>query len=201
MIRVDADFERRVEEAVKLAEAGTDAELVVVVAPQSGTYLDISCVLASAATLVLLAVLFALPFDFHPWLLILELGLAWPALVWVFSAAAVSRAVTPLARRREQVSSLAAAEFHREMVHSTPGRSGVLVYLSLLEQEVEVIADVGIEGRIAKGEWAQATHRFAQHDLDAFVAGLADLGGVLRAHVPPVEGPRIELTDAPRIRR
>lgn len=200
-MKITPDFERRVEAAVQGAEAHTDAELVVVVAPQSGTYRDLPFALASAATLALLAVVIALPFEFHPWMLVIELGVAWPAFAWVFSAAAVCRAVASATRKRDQVVAAAAAEFHREMVHSTPARVGVLVYLSLLEQEVEVIADVGIQGRIPNGEWALATRPFERHDADGFVAGIASIGAVLRAHVPPtVDVPRLELADAPRIR-
>ncbi len=202
MIKVTPDFERAVEAAVQEAEAHTDAELVVVVAPQSGTYRDLPFALASAASLVLLALVVALPFEFHPWLAVIEIGLAWPAFAWVFSAAPVCRTVASATRKREQVAAAAAAEFHREMVHSTPARVGVLVYLSILEQQVEVIADVGIQGRIPNGEWDVAARPFAQHDPESFAAGIASIGAVLRAHIPPVaDAPRLELADAPRIRR
>jgi len=55
-----------------------------------------------------------------------------------------------MARRVEQ---RAAEAFIAEEVFATPKRTGILIFLSLLERRVLVIGDAGINSRVAPGAW------------------------------------------------
>ena len=202
MIFADESFSRRVEEAVADIETRTDAEVVVVAAARSGGYRDLSFGAATAGTFVLLLVLEAVPFAIHPWAIIADLAVAWPVLAWIASSDRVTRWLLRSARIDAAVERAAAAEFHREGVHATPNRSGLLVYLSALEGRVELIPDVGLEAHIPRGRFAQALKTFAHDDTEHFLAGLAAVGAVLEMHVPHREGSDdVDLPNAPRIRR
>ncbi|MBA2322064.1 MAG: hypothetical protein H0V89_13035 [Deltaproteobacteria bacterium] len=201
MVKGDAAFASRVEQTVAAIEAGTDAEVVVVSAPRSGTYRDVPFAAASALVFLAMNAALFLPFTVSPWALSLELLLLWAAGAWLFSSAPVMRALTHPERRRRHVREAAFAEFHREAVHATPRRIGVLVYVSFLEQQVEIVCDVGIDAVLPGGRWIEVRRLFEVHTLDGFVTGLSAMGALLAEAVPASEhGPGLELSDAPRIR-
>lgn len=201
MIHANARFSEVVEEAVGAIEARTDAELVIVAAGHSGTYRDVTFAAACAAALLLLVALLYAPIVVTPAMVLVEIVGFWVLSAWLLSWPRLIRLMTSRERMERQVRAAAEAEFVREAVYATPQRTGVLVYVSSLEGRVEVIADVGIEGRVPPGLWRKALLEFSHGDLDHFVRGLHRVGEVLAEHVPPVDDPnRLELPDAPRVR-
>jgi len=201
VIHTDHRFLGAVEAAVGKLEAGTDAEVVVVASGRSGHYRDVAMGAATALTLVLLVAMLYVPVVIPPWSVAVELAVAWPLAAWLFNGPRAIRLLASKRRLQRQVREAAATEFVREGVYATPQHTGILVYLSVLEGEVEVISDVGIDGRVPPGEWRKATATFATDDLDHFLRGLERVGEVLASYVPPVDDPnRLELSDAPRVR-
>lgn len=195
----DERFARRVEEAVTRAEALTSAELVVVAAPSSGSYVDVALGAALSAVGVALLVAFYSPIAFHPDWLPLELavvGGAFGLLTW--RSAVLTRLLTRRSRRRAQVELAAAAAFHQEQVHATRERTGVLFYVSALERELVVIHDHGVDARVAPGAWA-SLHLEAR-DLDGLCASIERAGALLGAHLTRTHDDVNELPDAPVMR-
>jgi putative membrane protein len=202
VIHTDARFEKAVAETVARIEQRTDAEIVVVAAERSGTYRDVAMTWAAVAAFVLLLIILFSPWSWPPVLVAFDVGVIFPALSWALDTRWAMSRLAPAARRREQVRAMAEAEFVREVVHGTPNRTGLLVYVSALESAVEVIPDVGITGRIAPGALVPAIKAFDEHDLDGFLKALEALGDVLARGVPHVEGvsDAFDLPDAPRVR-
>jgi putative membrane protein len=200
VLHTDAKFSQAVEAAVSRIEQQTDAEVIVVAASRSGSYRDVSLVGASLLSMAALIVLIVVPVVVHPTMVIIEVALTWAIASWVLDGAWFVRLLTPRRRREAQVDESAHAEFHRESVHATPHRTGVLVYVSALEGKVEVLADLGIQGRVPPARWQTACANFAHDDLPHFLRGLDALGEVLAQHVPKVEDDVIDLPNAPRIR-
>ena len=205
MIRIDRTFSEAVERAVREAERGTSAELIVVVAARSGSYLDVAGALGAAvAVLVLLAALFA-PIPFHPLAVAIEIPLAFGIAAWLaHRTPGLLRALAPAARLRKQVERAAAEHFLAEAVHGTRGRTGLLVYLSLLEEHVALVPDLGLEGRVPSAAWSAVRWSVSgdpsrprtQEDL---VRGIEGVGAILRARVPADGRDVNEIPDAPRI--
>lgn len=201
MIHTDDRFSSRVEQTVAAIEAGTDAEVVVVAAPRSGSYADVTVTAASVAALCAFAVLLVVPWQVHPVFGLLDLVLTWGLARWLLDEPWFLRRVTSTARRERQVADAAAAVFHQEAIHATPHRLALLVYVSALEGQVELIPDLGLEARIPRGRWAAVGDDFSHDDLEHFLAGLKKVGELLAAEVPSTgEGPD-HLSNAPRIRR
>jgi putative membrane protein len=197
---MDEGFAKAVEDEVARIERGTDAEIVVVSASQSGQYRDVA--MAGAALLTLLLVIGALvvPYTMHPSTLVVLMVLAFPALGWLLHSPWFLGRASGASRRAQQVREAAESEFVREAVHGTPNRSGVLVYRSALERRVEVIVDFGVQGRAPKGELDLAISAFGA-DKDRFLAGLRALGELLARRVPATEHSQaFDLHNAPRIR-
>ena len=89
-----------------------------------------------------------------------------------------------MARRVEQ---RAAEAFISEEVFATPRRTGILIFLSLLERRVLVIGDAGINSRVAAGAWDDiirgvVTAVGSGHPADGLVEAIRACGALLAGH-------------------
>lgn len=144
-------------EAVQAVEASSSAELVVAVRARSGSYLAAALLAGIVAGYGTLAFLL-----FSPW----EFGLAWflvdPGLAGALAMLAALRipAFTRLLSRRaarlRHVAAAARATFVEKGMDRTAGRTGILLYISLLEREIEVVVDAGVEALAATDVWRRA---------------------------------------------
>lgn len=201
MLHTDDRFSTAVEARVADIETRTDAELVVVAAERSGHYRDITARVGAAGALLVCAFLLWIPHLIaEPWFL-LDLVLTYVFFEWLSRSRRIVRLLTREERRAEQARLAAEREFHHEAVHGTARRIGVLVYVSALEGIVEVVPDLGIQGRVPGGEMIGAVEAFHHDDLDHFLTGLDALGEVLARYVPATDHPdAIDLPNAPRVR-
>jgi len=150
-------------DAVRDVESRCSAELVVAVRARSGFYLHADLI---AGILAALAVLIGLLFS--PW----PFDLVWfvidPLLAGALGAflasglPAVRRALTFWRVRRRQVETAARATFVEKRIHATTGRTGILVYISLLEREAAVIHDLGIDTLATTDGWRLAVEEIEE---------------------------------------
>lgn len=205
MIRTDRTFTAAIERAVGVAERGTSAELIFVVAARSGSYLDAAgAVGAGCAMLVLLVALFA-PAYFPPIAVAVDVPLVFALATWLaHRTPGLMRAIVPAGRRRRQVDRAAAEHFLTEAVHGTRGRTGLCVYVSLLEERVAILPDLGLDGRVPAATWAEL--RWSEtgdpsrpRTLDDLVRGVEQIGAILRQRVPADTTDINESPNAPRI--
>jgi putative membrane protein len=110
------------------------------------------------------------------------------------------------ARATELAEEQAFQEFHRFELHRTDARTGVLLFVSLLERRAIVLADEGIHARVGPEPW-QATNEavlagIRRGSLAAgLLAGIESTGAVLAQHFPPAAGDRNEVPDRIVVRR
>jgi putative membrane protein len=186
------DSRRRIDEAVREAESGTSGEIVVVIVDAADEYAEASWRLAFAlAGLVMLADLSyrhyaAFWLSWNPDTLCLAvlaagvlgfLASSWPPL---------RRFLVGRDRMRRVVRRAADAAFANERVCETRERTGILVFLSLLERQVVVLPDTGIATKAAEISWAGVVETIVQglkagRPADALVAGVKSCGDTLRA--------------------
>src|SRR6185295_9852918 len=81
----------------------------------------------------------------------------------------VRRALTRRSARRRRVESAARATFVERRIHGTSGRTGILLYVSVLEREAAMVVDVGVEALAATDAW-----RKAAGEIEAAVRSGAD---------------------------
>src|SRR6185503_18523542 len=67
----------------------------------------------------------------------------------------VERLLTPVALRRRLVTHAARATFVERGVHNTLQRSGLLVYISWVEQQAALVPDSGLARAVAPAELAE----------------------------------------------
>lgn len=94
--------------------------------------------------------------------------------------------------------------FSQLRVWDTEHNNGVLVYVLLADQAVEVVADRGIHARVGSHPWnaicLQMQSAFARADFCAgAVSGIAALSSAISEHYPRQSGQGNELPDAPVI--
>jgi putative membrane protein len=143
--------------AIKAVEARSRAEVVVVVRPVAGRYLGEDLIIGDIVGLCVLGYLLT-----SPWQLAPIVYLAVPALAIALVVGLLR--VLPFVRRRligedrkqEAVREAAAACFFHKQIGSTRERTGVLVFVALFEQRVEILADTGILHVVPKSDWREA---------------------------------------------
>jgi len=188
-------------DAVSSIEARSSAELVIAVRARSALYLHSDILVGVLAGLATLAFLL-----FSPWEFALHWFLIDPVLVGALVALAASRlppirrALTPRSHREARVRAAAGAVFLEKGVHHTRERTGILLYISLLERRALLLADSGIEREVPRREWRVATAAIdrvvaAGGDGAEVARALASLADLLALHLPHATGDVNELPD------
>jgi uncharacterized protein len=135
---------RAIEAAVRDAERRTSGEIVPVLAERSDEYAEVRLVaaalLAPGAGVLWLA--FAPGRDL--WLLPTQFGV-FAVVAWLSGRRALLRLLAPGAWLAERVQRAAELAFHQLGMVETRDRTGILIYVSLLERRVVVLADRGIQ--------------------------------------------------------
>ena len=92
--------------------------------------------------------------------------------------------------------------FYEAGIANTDKEMGVLIYLSLLERRLEVIADRGILRAVPPMKWNQALFNLRQAgrrpELKSLNEAMCELGLLLGEHVPATGENPNELPDQPR---
>ena len=180
---------QRLRAAIRVAEAKTHGEIVTVIARASGNYFYYPTLWAAILAILSPVVLLALPWSLGP-LGIVELQLL------VFVLLAIGLRWAPIKMRlvpREQQQLYCRRRAHEQFLvqglHHTRERSGVLLYVSLAEHRVELLADAGIHAKVAAGTWERIvaifTGQVRRGDVAAgFVAAIDAVGAELARHLP-----------------
>ncbi len=194
--------------AVAAAEAQTAGEIVTVVAPCSDAYRDVTLHYAVLAMLAVPVTLALVPRSWIDWwsawlldwnedwsrgLLMLALAvllaLAFLLGRFLFSWRPLLMALTPGATKSRRVRRRAIAHFRSACEGRTHGRTGILIYLSLMERRAEIVADRAINEKVDPAVWGEAMAAMVDEVKAGRVgAGMAaaveKVGAVLAQHLP-----------------
>jgi len=188
---------------IREIEKRTDAELVLVVRARSHSYAAANYLFGALLAFAGLNFLLFSPFSFHEFWVPIDVALLFVLGAFVSSRSnAIRRWLTRKSVRDKSVRTGAAAMFYEAGIANTKAEMGVLVYVSLLERRLELIADRGILKAVPPLEWNQTL--FDLHEAgkqphpETLTAGLEKLGVLLAQHLPAgTENPN-ELPDTPR---
>ena len=187
--RTPSHFLKALHEVAQRVDHDTAATVTVVLRRSSGSYRDVEFLLgAIVAWLGLIALLF-LPWDVAEWSVPIDVVVLFALSAWLCSRTRLRRWLTSRRRQRRQVRHTAHVAFVEEGVWHAPRNQGVLIYWSRLERQVEVVAGMGLHGRVPAHEWNTIVHALRQaprqeHTGKVFVERLKELGALLAAHLP-----------------
>ena len=196
------DAEREpVHAALAEVERATSGEIVPVVVERS----DPHPAAPWRAALVILAVGTGLLTPHLPWnnpglFLLCQLGLGGLGFAVACALPDFRRAFIAEDRATATAQEQALQEFFSNGLFKTEQRTGVLLFVSLLEHRVVVLADSGVDDVVGAEAW-QSTDRAILEGIragslrDGLIAGIRVAGGVLAEHFPSGDGaaPRNEL--------
>lgn len=107
-----------------------------------------------------------------------------------------------IARREidEEVEEAAITSFFKKGLHRTRGETGVLLFISLFEHRVWILADRGIDRKVGPGHWDELVGDVVQgirqkRAGEAIAEAVTRIGRLLAEHFPRHEDDRDELTN------
>ena len=203
--------------AVADAEKKTGGEIATAIIAESDDYGFRELLLAIVAGVVVWTVALGFPgplqallnrlfWGWEPWVLAAVqavIGMLGGMVVYlVAQIPAVDRLIVPKAVMREAVTRRARRHFVDSGTYDTIDNTGVLIFISLLERRVELIADRGIHQQVEAGTWEPIVTELTQgiHDgrtAEALVKAVTACGNVLEGRVQPRAENTNELANRP----
>jgi putative membrane protein len=186
---LSAAEEERIGEAIKRVERTTSGEIVAVVAAESDSYAWAPILVAALSALAVAGPLIVFTWMDVRWIYFWQ--------VLVFAAAAVLLSLRPIryllvprSVMRERAHARAVEQFLAQNLHTTEGRTGVLIFVSLAERYAEILADAGIHAKVHASGWQTIVDTLTAHladgrPADGFEEAIERCGALLATHFPP----------------
>jgi putative membrane protein len=184
--------------AIREAEKKTSGQIVCVLAHSSSAYAHVPILWASALAL------------FTPWPLIhltewsVQRIFLLQLVVFIvagllFSWMPLRLRLVPRALQRVRAHRAALEQFVVRGISRTKNRTGVLIFVSLAEHYVRIVADEAIAAKVQHPDWQDAVDALTAHMRDGritegLIAAVERCGAVLATHAPPDGSPN-ELPD------
>lgn len=191
---------KRIADSITEVERHTSGELVTVIAKRADDYLYIPTLLAALLALITPAVIGLVG---HPWAiansyLLQVAGFMFFAIL--FRLPPLTMRLIPKQVKYQRAHRVAMEQFFAQNLHHTRERTGVLLFVSVAEHYVEIIADQGINDRVPADAWQGIVNRFvsdvkANKTADGFVSAVSACGGLLQEHFPAAETNHNELAN------
>ncbi len=211
-----ADHDKiRVHHAIQQLEKNSGGELVAVIAQASDDYLYIPLLWASLIALLLPGLLYFLATQFGwqaglphwGWGSLTDYAELYVIQIIVFCLLAlcfrhdkVKMHLVPARVKHRRAHRHAHYCFLERGLHKTQARNSIMIFVSIAEHHVEILADQGINERIDHTIWQAIVDRFivsikAGEIGDGLLHAVAECGDLLSAHFPGKRHDRNELTD------
>ena len=193
-----------IERRAAAVEQRTGVQIVAAVVGKSDAYVELPWkAFALGAALASLGCVVSVPAVRALSVVLLVLGVGAASALAAVILPAYARLYLTGTRRDLEVRLNAQALFLRHRLFATRARNGVLVLVSRFERRVEILADVGLDGRVGRGDWEGVIARMrpllaAASFANALLEGLGASEELLAAHGfvgPPAAGN--ELPDRP----
>lgn len=205
---------QRIAEAIDKAEAATAAEIVPYVVVQSDAYpaarwrggvLGALLIVSAAALLRATPAPTLAPYLADLYVLAAALGTGIVGAVAAGALPPLTRALTPPDEMGRAVYRRAVEAFLEHELFDTQDRTGILLFVSLNEHRIEVLADRGIDAQVDASAWTDVTDHIRQGIEDdrltqGLLNGIERCGRVLDEHGLEA-GPDNEDELANRLRR
>ena len=196
---------QRIRETVEAAESQTSGEIVPMVVSTSYHY-PMANVLGGALFGFVAAIVLTPIIGHHFWLggsnMWVFIGLS-AVLFTIFHiiikrVAWLKRIFISRKEMEEEVNEAALTSFYREGLNRTRDKTGILVFISVLERRVCVLADEGINKKVHEGQWDEMVAMIIdgikhKRQAEAVCDAIEKMAALLKEHFPVREDDRDEL--------
>ncbi|MBU0942942.1 MAG: hypothetical protein KJ804_08800 [Proteobacteria bacterium] len=204
---LSSDEQQFVTDAVHKAELRTSGEIVPMIVSQSDSY-PLAKIRGSFLFALPVSLLVTAPVASMFWLestnmwvfLSLFLPLFWGAMQVIHFFPAIKRYLLSREDMETEVQETALAAFFTERLYKTKDANGILIFISLLERRVWVIADSGISDRIPQERWQEAVSVITlgmrqKKRCQALCQAIGMIGDILEKEFPIGDDDHNELHD------
>lgn len=200
---IDEDAKLRIEDGIVVAESSTSGEIVVCLAQQSSGYERSEDVLSLIAATISIIIIWIgwqsritdewggnyLYVDLFHVLIAGLIGIIFSKFIIHVIYPRAVLALVSLNNREKYVSFRASHTFLQRRVHHTRGETGILIYVSLLEQIVHIIGDDKIDEKVEEGSWDLVRDAVLEGikstDIEAgLINGIKKVGEILSENFP-----------------
>lgn len=223
MLLAAVDHER-IQQAVQQAERRTRGEIVCVISEEASDYAEVPLVWAAALAvaapllpLTFFAIVMIVHDRFQGWMTSPAVGphspiidiayfaniqaLFFLLIAGLASVPAIRRRLTPGWLKQRFVRQRAVREFHARGVANTANRTGVLLYVSVKDRCAELVADVGLNAKVAPATWRKIMRLLEEgtkrgQPAEGFILAIEACGRELARHFPANDTNPNELSDA-----
>ena len=180
----------QIEARIAEAEKRTSGEIVVMVVPSSYHY-PLASMLGSSFLAILLGIAVALLFGQDSmWFFLSVFGISFMVLHEVIKRVnIIKRVFVTASDMKWEVEEAAIQSFYHRKINHTLDHTGILIYISLFERKVRVVADQGISAKVAK-EVLQDIVNIIVHGIggkehgNAIAEAVDRCGEILARHFP-----------------
>jgi putative membrane protein len=194
------DEQERIRQAVIAAESKTSGEIVPMLVTSSARYTEVELLglIAGLFAGMLAEFFWGDPWGSHYFNL-------WPVLgalvgFLICRVSTVKRLLSSQHRIADAVHVLALASFTEHGLHYTKDHTGILLFVSLLEHRVEMLADRGINEKVEPGTWDEVVAMIKMGlrsgaACDSFCNAIEHCGAILATHFPRQPDDKDELSN------
>jgi putative membrane protein len=194
---------QEIRQAIREQEVHTTGEIVTVIARASDHYLYVPTLWAAILALITPFALHLIHYQFHflnSYPLIhfskhLHISVYQMQLIVFCLFALMFRwpwlkmKLIPKTIKHSRASRLAHEQFYAQGLHHKAERTGLLIFVSLAEQYVEVLADKHINDAVSENSWNELINTFirnvkTQNVKNGYLLAIQQAGVVLRQHFP-----------------
>lgn len=175
--------------AIRQAEAKTTGEIVTVIAQTSDDYFYYPTLWAALLAILSPLLSMTLAVSFAP-LGIVELQLlVFVLLALLFRWRPLKMRLVPRAVKQQYCARRAREQFLAQNLHTTRERTGVLLYVSVAERHVQLLADAGIDALVPEGTWDEVVNKMTMRVKvgqvgGGFIEAVNTIGTQLATHFP-----------------
>lgn len=197
--------QQRVSEAVHAAELRTSGEIVPMIVSASHHY-PLACAAGGAILALPVALLLTALIGRYLWLgpenmylfLALFAMLYLPARALVAHTLWLKRFFLNRDQVEEEVEEAAITSFYEEGLYRTRAENGILIFISVFEHKVWILADKGIDERIDTSQWQEIVAELSQgiqtgRRCESLCEAVQRVGEILAVHFPIADNDRNEL--------
>jgi putative membrane protein len=190
----------KVAKAIDEVESRSVGEIVPVIVESSTPFRSVGLICELFLVLVLSYVATYYFAAYEPWALVV----AFVGAVALGSGLAqldfIRRWILPKVDKDVSVHARAELEFYRQNINRTDERVGILIFVSLLERRVVILADEGISKRIPNSAWQkiveETIHKVKYHELgDGIIHAIELCGAAIADQFPHLVGREAKLSN------
>ncbi len=199
-MKIDEQDKKLIEEAVRKSELKTSGEIVPVILKKSDSYPAAHFRLA-LITGIIFALICYYSYDFDDPIILLWIQI--PGVILGFILAYIprlKRLFTLQSEIEEEVYQRAIQAFYENKVSITKDRTGIMIFISMLEKKVEILADCGINEKVGKEYWNDLVNALIKqiregHEIEGIINTIHSCGNSLNKFFPIQEDDINEITN------